>query len=493
MTAGVREIKVRFSGDAKGLAAASQQGSKALSGWRASTVAFGAAAGLALQKAAQLAVQLGRDSVAAFAEAEAAQRKLQDAFDRFPRLADTNIERLRALNEQLMNKTRFDDDAFASGQAVLAQYGLTGRQLERLTPLLADYAAKTGKDLPTAAGVLGKAFLGNTRALKDLGINYKSTGNRAKDIANITRLVQARVGGFAEKEGTTAAGKAAILSNKFGELKEQIGAKLLPVLLRLADIGLKTADWIGRNKDIIGPLAAVIATVVAVQWAWNVAMAANPIGLIIIGIAALIAAIVFVATKTRFFQTLWEKAWGGIKAAALAVGRWFRDTLWPWIQGVVLAIHTKFVALRDTLKAVFDRVRGIIRGAFQAGLDAARSAINAILGLINNSIRGVNVLIRGLNKVPGVNIPQLPQLPSLDRGGRIAGAGLARVHKDETLFLPRGAEVIPRQQSLGLGAGGLVIENHIEIGGEVVRVVRSEISQANRQLRRRVLAGTGSR
>ena len=63
-----------------------------------------------------------------------------------------------------MNKTKFDDDAFASGQAVLAQFKLSGKQIENLTPLLADYAAKTGKDLPTAAETLGKSFLGNTRA-----------------------------------------------------------------------------------------------------------------------------------------------------------------------------------------------------------------------------------------------------------------------------------------------------------------------------------------
>ena len=44
------------------------------------------------------------------------------------------------------------------------QFGLTGKQIEDLLPLVADYAAKTGKDLPDAATTLGKALLGNTRA-----------------------------------------------------------------------------------------------------------------------------------------------------------------------------------------------------------------------------------------------------------------------------------------------------------------------------------------
>ena len=39
-------------------------------------------------------------------------------------------------------------------------------------------------------------------------------------------------------------------------------------------------------------------------------------------------------------------------------------------------------------------------------------------------------------------------------------------------------------------AGPIVVENHIEVGGEVVRVVRTEISEHDRGVRRRVLAGS---
>ncbi|MEV5691138.1 hypothetical protein [Micromonospora globbae] len=52
-----------------------------------------------------------------------------------------------------------------------------------------------------------------------------------------------------------------------------------------------------------------------------------------------------------------------------------------------------------------------------------------------------------------------------------------------------GAQVVPGG---GAAAGGVqVIENHIEIGGEVVRVVRTTVAEGNRELRRRVSAGAG--
>lgn len=217
------------------------------------------AAGAALAVGAAL-FKFGKDSVRQFIEAEKAQNQLSDAFSRFPKLADISIDSLRSYNQELAKKTRFDDDAFASGQAILAQFGLTGRQLKDLTPLLADYAAKTGRDLPEAAKLLGKASLGNTRALKDLGVNYKVTGDQATDFANITDLVRARVGGFAEKEGKTAAGQLAILQNQFGELQEEVGARLLPALLGLTRTGLKLVEWIDRNKDTLGPLVKLFGS-----------------------------------------------------------------------------------------------------------------------------------------------------------------------------------------------------------------------------------------
>lgn len=51
----------------------------------------------------------GASSVKAYSEAEAAQAKLQDTFDKFPRLTDVTIDSLRDYNAELQKKTRFDD------------------------------------------------------------------------------------------------------------------------------------------------------------------------------------------------------------------------------------------------------------------------------------------------------------------------------------------------------------------------------------------------
>ena len=221
--------------------------------------------------AAYAMVRFGASSVKAAAEAEQAQMRLDDAFAKFPKLADSSADALRGLNTEMQRKTRFDDDALASGQAILAQFDLTGKQLEEVTPLVADYAAKMGLDIPQASTNLGKALLGNMKALKSLGIDYKVTGDATADYANITALMAEKVGGFAEKEGKTAAGQLAILNNQFGELQETVGKALLPALSGLVTGTTAVVGAFGSLPEPVQKTALAIAGVsiaagVVVPW-----------------------------------------------------------------------------------------------------------------------------------------------------------------------------------------------------------------------------------
>lgn len=209
---------------------------------------------LGITAATAAVLKFGIDSVKAYADAETQQNKLAFAFKKFPALADTNQKALQKLNTELQNKTRFEDDAMAGAQATLAQYKLTGQQIIQLTPLLADYAQKTGKDLPTAASDLGKAMLGQGRGLKAIGVNFKDTGSLAGNFTELVGALQDKVGGLAEQAGGTAAGKLAIFQNKFGDLQETVGQKLMPVLTGLVDYGndhlIPFLNELGQSKGI---------------------------------------------------------------------------------------------------------------------------------------------------------------------------------------------------------------------------------------------------
>jgi hypothetical protein len=225
----------------------------------------GKVAGLAFAAAGAAAIAFGKDSLDAFAEADAEQKKLEDAYRRFPGLADGNIDSLRELNEAIQRKVGADADDIAGAQAVLAQYELNEDQLRQMTPLLVDYATKTGQDMPGAAKNLGKALMGNTRAMKDLGIDFKVTGDRGADFAAIVGHLEEKVGGYAESI-PEAERNQKILAASFGDLQESLGEELQPIMIE-AMRGLQNLTDAAQDADsVFAPLTDItlgLATAIA--------------------------------------------------------------------------------------------------------------------------------------------------------------------------------------------------------------------------------------
>jgi len=115
------------------------------------------------------------------------------------------------------------------------------------------------------------------------------------------------------KKNDTTAAKLAMAKNNMDALAITIGTQLAPILNKLVETIVPVIDrfgkWIENNPKLTQTIAklglgllilsGVVKTITMItslwtlaQWALNVAMTANPIGLIIVGIAALIALVV---------------------------------------------------------------------------------------------------------------------------------------------------------------------------------------------------------
>lgn len=397
-----KEIKFKITGDAadaekalKSVGDAADKSGGKLDGL--GKIAGGVLTADLMKGAATAAIDFGKDSVAAFRDAEASQRKLDDAFQRFPALAGSNATALRELNAALQEKTGADADDVAAGQATLAQYGLTEDQLRQMTPLLVDYAAKTGKDMKSASEDLGKAMLGQGRALKDVGIDFKDTGTTAGNFAQVMGGLQSQVGGFAESEASTLDGKLQILQTKFGDVQEAIGARLLPVLTQLADAGLKAIDWASQNSavliplvTIVGSLVGVIGTVIGVSKAWaiaqaalNIVMSANPIALVVIAIAALAAGLIYAYQNSETFRNVVNTAFEAIGAA----GAWLWNNA---LQPVIRFLVEGFAAVARGVANFLDGLSNI------PGFGWAKDAATAMRGAADQA----DALAQSITKIP---------------------------------------------------------------------------------------------
>lgn len=437
-----------------------------------------------------------KSSISAFIEAEDSSARLDDALKKFPPTADKSRASFDQLNASLATKTKFDDDATASGQAVLAQFKLTGTQIQTLTPLLQDYAAKTGKSLPEAAAVLGKATLGNGRALKEIGLNFKNTGTAAGNFAELQKGLSAQVGGFAQNEGKTAAGQAEILKNQFGELQEKVGSKLVPILKILAEKLIGVVGFISQNSAVIVPLVTIIGSAAAAFFLVTKAIgitnvvlkalgkaeieALGPVGLIIIGIAALAAGLVYAYNKSETFRKIVGGALEFVKSVASTVFHFFKNN-WPLLLGILtgpFGLAVLFITKhRDKIVEVFKAVPRLISRAVSGAFDGLVSGFKGAVNTIIRAYNGLEFKFGGQTifgqKLPGVTIGT-PDIPLLATGGLIKGLGtgtsdsiLARVSNGE--FVVNAAATrrnLGQLQALNRGeaaAGGLHIHGDINV------------------------------
>ncbi len=191
----------------------------------------------------------GKRAVEAFAEAERGQLQLQVAMQKFPAINDVTAASFAALNTELMNTTGADDDLLAAAEGLLARFKLTGTEIQALIPLVNDYAIATGRNIPDAATAVGRALMGNARAMKELGVDFKVTGDRSADLERLMGALERKVGGVGEAFGETTAGKLAIAQQNFGNLQEEIGAALVPALETLVSIVRPISETFAGMSD----------------------------------------------------------------------------------------------------------------------------------------------------------------------------------------------------------------------------------------------------
>lgn len=206
-------------------------------------------------------VYFGKRAVEAFAEAEKGQLALQMAMEKFPAVNDVTAASFANLNRELMNTTGADDDLLASAEGILARFRMTGSEIQRLIPLVNDYAIATGRDVPTAATAIGRALMGNARALKELGIDFTRTGDRSQDLEQIMGALERKVGGVGEAFGQTTAGKLAIATQNFQNLQEEIGAALVPALEGLIGVVRPAAEWFAGLSERGKQLAVAMGVI----------------------------------------------------------------------------------------------------------------------------------------------------------------------------------------------------------------------------------------
>ena len=161
-----------------------------------------------------------------------------------------------------------------------------------------------------------------------------------------------------------------------------------------------------------------------------------------LGIGLLIAAIVLIATKTTWFQTIWRVAWSGIKTAA--------QNVWNFIK-----------AIPGWTESAFKRIASVISAPYREAFNLIARAWNGTIGRLSFTIPGW---------VPGIGGDSIsvPNLPTFDAGGTVPG----QIGENVLAIVKAGERIGPTGAS-STNAGTVMIK-----GDGVVNALIDQIASA---------------
>lgn len=181
-------------------------------------------AGFAVFKTAQSAIRgLSRSIKEAVGEENSVNR-LNTALALTGKFSSDSSRQIRELGDTIQATTKFGNEAVLESAALIQSLGnLSVDSLERSTRATTDLAAALNIDLRTAANLVGRAAAGNVEAFGRYGIQVKSTGDAAKDFANVLGLIETRFSGAAQRNAETFEGVLIRLGNAFSDFRKEIG------------------------------------------------------------------------------------------------------------------------------------------------------------------------------------------------------------------------------------------------------------------------------
>lgn len=205
------------------------------------------------------------DCVSEAMAAEQAQAQLNAVLASTKGVSGMTAESINEIATSLSQVTRFEDDAIVSAQSLLLTFTKVGSDVfPQATETILNMSTALGQDLKTSAVQVGKALndpIAGVTALRRVGVqlteqqeeqikSFMAVGDIASAQKVILGELETQFGGVARAAGETLAGKLDILKNQFGNIKEEVGNALIPVLSNLiSQYGPQLVAFIQRAAE----------------------------------------------------------------------------------------------------------------------------------------------------------------------------------------------------------------------------------------------------
>lgn len=194
------------------------------------------------------AVLFAKQSIDAAKDQVRIEKLLETTMKRTSNASKEQIQAIKDEASALQNVGIVGDEVALAGANQLAVYGLKSDQIKKLMPNLNDMIAKekglngTQEDAVAMADVIGKAMNGKTKGLLKYGVSLTAaeeklfkTMKQEQRMEFISKKLNESIGGTNKALRETDEGKIVAAKNAWGDMKEEVGKKLLPYLGKFAE------------------------------------------------------------------------------------------------------------------------------------------------------------------------------------------------------------------------------------------------------------------
>ena len=194
------------------------------------------------------AVLFAKQSIDAAKDQVRIEKLLETTMKRTSNASKEQIQAIKDEASALQNVGVVGDEVALAGANQLAVYGLRSNQIKKLMPVLNDMIAKekgvngTQEDAIAMAEVIGKAMNGQVKGLQNFGVSLTDaekklfkTMKQEQRMEFIVGKLNNKIGGTNKALRETDEGKIANVTMAWGDMKEELGKKLLPIMGNVAD------------------------------------------------------------------------------------------------------------------------------------------------------------------------------------------------------------------------------------------------------------------
>lgn len=306
-----------------------------------------------------------------------------------------------------------------------------------------------------------------------------------------------------------------------GLLGKLNAATLGVVAAKAKDLAETAALNLMYAKDAVVKGAATAKTIAlsaaqkgaaAAQWLVNAAMSANPISIIIIAIAALVAAFITLWNTNEgfrnavigawnaiqsaattvfgaigdFISSVWSSiqsgastAWNGIKSVVSSVSNAIKSTVSSIWNGIKSTISSVVSGISSTVSSVFNGIKGTVSSVWNGIKSTISNAINGAKSAVSNAINAIKSVMNFSWSLPKLKLPHISISGSFSIMPPSAPSFGISWYKDGGIFDE--ATILPSVSgAIGVGEAGAEAVTPIDV---LLDYVRTAVAEQNAGLR----------